>query len=177
MSNLIKFYLLLLLRYNENKPVTASRDTQEIYPLAGAEMLKIFSEYTYETSILDDFKFYEQKQDNMSEFKQKISTPNPQKNQNINFNFNKTEDPSEENDNYNQNFNSDINKSENQVESSFNTDITGQTTYTGDFKSFLQQGGVKKQQNAPKRIIKRVNSTENILNNNQKENISEDENN
>jgi hypothetical protein len=52
--------------YNENKPVTASRDTQEIHPIAGAEMLKIFSESPYESSILDDFKFFEQKQETMS---------------------------------------------------------------------------------------------------------------
>lgn len=51
--------------YNENKPVTASRDTQEIQPFAGAEVLKIFSESPYESSILDDFKFYEQKQDSL----------------------------------------------------------------------------------------------------------------
>jgi hypothetical protein len=52
--------------YNENKPVTASRDTQEIHPIAGAEMLKIFSESPYESSILDDFKFFEQKQDTLN---------------------------------------------------------------------------------------------------------------
>ena len=52
--------------YNENKSVTASRDTQEIPTNAGSEMLKIFSEYPYESSVLDDFKYYEHKQESLS---------------------------------------------------------------------------------------------------------------
>ncbi|CAG8658514.1 23802_t:CDS:2 [Cetraspora pellucida] len=44
---------------NENKPVTHSRDTQELLPEAGREMLNIFLNYRNETSILDDSKFYE----------------------------------------------------------------------------------------------------------------------
>ena len=39
--------------YNDNKPVTSSRDTQEIFPTAGLEMLKIFQEYPQEASIFD----------------------------------------------------------------------------------------------------------------------------
>ena len=39
--------------YNDNKPVTSSRDTQEIFPTAGMEMLKIFKEYPQEASIFD----------------------------------------------------------------------------------------------------------------------------
>ena len=35
------------------KPVTSSRDTQEIFPTAGMEMLKIFKEYPQEASIFD----------------------------------------------------------------------------------------------------------------------------
>jgi hypothetical protein len=58
----------LINEYNDNKSVTASRDTQEIHPIVGAEMLKVFTEFPYETSILDDFKFYEQKQDNQIKF-------------------------------------------------------------------------------------------------------------
>ncbi|CAG8448297.1 8038_t:CDS:2 [Cetraspora pellucida] len=49
-------------RNNENKPVTNSRDTQELYPEAGHEMLKKFFYYRNKTSILDDFKFYEKRQ-------------------------------------------------------------------------------------------------------------------
>ncbi|PKC63622.1 YTH-domain-containing protein [Rhizophagus irregularis] len=47
---------------NENKPVTNSRDTQELYPEPGREMLKIFYEYRSKTSILDDFEFYDKRQ-------------------------------------------------------------------------------------------------------------------
>jgi len=65
----IYYSIYRLSRYNENKPVSSSRDTQEIYSSAGAEMLKIFQEYKYESSILDDFDFYElqqQKMENLS---------------------------------------------------------------------------------------------------------------
>jgi len=48
---------------NENKPVTNSRDTQEVFLEPGKEMLKIFSTYKPKTSILDDFGFYDQKQE------------------------------------------------------------------------------------------------------------------
>ncbi|CAG8560510.1 7706_t:CDS:2 [Cetraspora pellucida] len=47
---------------NENKPVTNSRDTQELFPEAGHEMLKKFFYYQNRTSILDDFKFHEKRQ-------------------------------------------------------------------------------------------------------------------
>ncbi|KAF0542991.1 YTH-domain-containing protein [Gigaspora margarita] len=47
---------------NENKPVTNSRDTQELYPEPGREMLKIFFDYRSKTSILDDFEFYDKRQ-------------------------------------------------------------------------------------------------------------------
>nr|VDC93534.1 unnamed protein product [Brassica oleracea] len=44
----------IILENNDNKPVTNSRDTQE--------MLKIFKNYGAETSILDDFVFYEERE-------------------------------------------------------------------------------------------------------------------
>ncbi|CAG8742729.1 16992_t:CDS:2, partial [Gigaspora margarita] len=47
---------------NENKPVTNSRDTQELYPEPGRELLKIFFDYHSKTSILDDLEFYEKRQ-------------------------------------------------------------------------------------------------------------------
>jgi len=49
-------------RNNENKPVTNSRDTQELFPDPGREMLKIFFEFRSKTSILDDFEFYDKRQ-------------------------------------------------------------------------------------------------------------------
>ena len=39
--------------YNDNKPVTSSRDTQEIFTSAGIKMLKIFKDYPQESSIFD----------------------------------------------------------------------------------------------------------------------------
>ncbi|KZS90048.1 YTH-domain-containing protein [Sistotremastrum niveocremeum HHB9708] len=43
----------------ERKPVTNSRDTQELLPDAGLEMLKIFFTHPARTSLLQDFAFYE----------------------------------------------------------------------------------------------------------------------
>jgi len=43
---------------NENKPVTNSRDTQEILYPQGCELLKAFVSYTSKSSILDDFAYY-----------------------------------------------------------------------------------------------------------------------
>lgn len=43
----------------ERKPVTNSRDTQELLPDAGMEMLRIFFTHPARTSLLQDFAFYE----------------------------------------------------------------------------------------------------------------------
>ncbi len=51
------------LENNENKPVTNSRDTQEV-PLAKAkQVIKIVHSYQHSTSIFDDFDHYEKKQE------------------------------------------------------------------------------------------------------------------
>jgi len=42
-----------------NKPVTNLRDAQEIPYDAGMQMLKIFKEYTPQTTILDEFEYYD----------------------------------------------------------------------------------------------------------------------
>ncbi|GMH19785.1 hypothetical protein Nepgr_021626 [Nepenthes gracilis] len=52
----------IILENNEHKPVTNSRDTQEIMYKKGMEMLKIFKNYMSKTSILDDFMYYEHRQ-------------------------------------------------------------------------------------------------------------------
>jgi hypothetical protein len=59
----------ILLENNDNKPVTNSRDTQEVKLEQGIEMLQIFKNYETETSILDDFDFYEDRQKAMEERK------------------------------------------------------------------------------------------------------------
>jgi len=48
-----------LLNTQERKPVTNSRDTQELLPEAGQEMLRIFQSHPARTSLLQDFAFYE----------------------------------------------------------------------------------------------------------------------
>ncbi|KAI8807110.1 YT521-B-like domain-containing protein [Cladochytrium replicatum] len=48
---------------NENKPVTNSRDTQELMPDVGREMLRIFSEFKSRTCILDDWVWYDQREE------------------------------------------------------------------------------------------------------------------
>ncbi|KAJ0964931.1 hypothetical protein J5N97_026069 [Dioscorea zingiberensis] len=52
----------IILENNDNKPVTNSRDTQEVKFSQGTEMLNIFKSYSSKTSILDDFDFYENRQ-------------------------------------------------------------------------------------------------------------------
>ncbi|KAL0732069.1 hypothetical protein Bca4012_028163 [Brassica carinata] len=52
----------VILEYNENKPVTNSRDTQEVRLPEGNEVLDIFKNYAAKTSILDDFDFYENRE-------------------------------------------------------------------------------------------------------------------
>lgn len=48
--------------YNDNRPVTFSRDTQEIPLLQGKQMLKIIANHKSETCLFDDFELYEKKQ-------------------------------------------------------------------------------------------------------------------
>ncbi|KAF9526940.1 YT521-B-like domain-containing protein [Crepidotus variabilis] len=48
-----------LMNTQEKKPVTNSRDTQELLPDAGQEMLRIFHSHPSRTSLLQDFAFYE----------------------------------------------------------------------------------------------------------------------
>ncbi|KAL1205643.1 YTH domain-containing protein ECT3 [Cardamine amara subsp. amara] len=52
----------IILENNENKPVTNSRDTQEVRLPQGSEVLNIFKNYAAKTSILDDFDFYENRE-------------------------------------------------------------------------------------------------------------------
>jgi hypothetical protein len=50
------------LENNENKPVTNSRDTQEVPKEKGELVLKTIHEHKHTTSLFDDFEHYEQKQ-------------------------------------------------------------------------------------------------------------------
>ncbi|KAJ8322049.1 hypothetical protein KUTeg_000520 [Tegillarca granosa] len=51
------------LENNENKPVTNSRDTQEVPPEKGKQVLKIIHTFKHTTSIFDDFGHYEKRQE------------------------------------------------------------------------------------------------------------------
>ncbi|KAB1216139.1 YTH domain-containing family protein 2 [Morella rubra] len=59
----------ILLENNDNKPVTHSRDSQEVKLEEGIEMLKIFKNYDARTSILDDFDFYDERERALKERK------------------------------------------------------------------------------------------------------------
>ena len=86
-NNILKH---ITLENNENKPVTNSRDTQEVRKSStvnhlvlqfndsckftlqvkleqGLQLLKLFKEHVGKTSILDDFSFYETRQKVMQE--------------------------------------------------------------------------------------------------------------
>ncbi|KAG5682338.1 hypothetical protein PVAND_011697 [Polypedilum vanderplanki] len=51
------------LENNENKPVTNSRDTQEVPNAHGIQIMKIVHSYKHTTSIFDDFTHYEKRQE------------------------------------------------------------------------------------------------------------------
>ncbi|CAH1426788.1 unnamed protein product [Lactuca virosa] len=57
----------ILLENNDNKPVTHSRDSQEVKLEVGIAMLKIFKDHDAETSILDDFGFYDEREKDLQE--------------------------------------------------------------------------------------------------------------
>ncbi|KAK8477925.1 hypothetical protein V6N11_014336 [Hibiscus sabdariffa] len=61
----------ITLENNENKPVTNSRDTQEVNFEQGVQILKIFKDHSSKTCILDDFEFYEARQKKIQEKKAK----------------------------------------------------------------------------------------------------------
>ncbi|KAJ7461577.1 YT521-B-like domain-containing protein [Mycena latifolia] len=66
-----------LLNTTERKPVTNSRDTQELLAEAGQEMLRIFHTHPARTSLLQDFAFYElQAMQKMQGGGQGTSSPN-----------------------------------------------------------------------------------------------------
>ena len=58
------------LENNDNKPVTNSRDTQEVPPEKGVQVVKIIHSYKNQTSIFDDFGHYEKRQE--EEIKSKV---------------------------------------------------------------------------------------------------------
>ncbi|KAI4350369.1 hypothetical protein L6164_004831 [Bauhinia variegata] len=72
----------ITLENNENKPVTNSRDTQEVKFEKGIEILKIFKAHSSKTCILDDFGFYEARELTIQErksreqlFQKQVSKP------------------------------------------------------------------------------------------------------
>ena len=52
----------IILENNENKPVTFTRDTQEVGLKQGLEVLNIFKSYSEKSSLFDDFTFYENRE-------------------------------------------------------------------------------------------------------------------
>ncbi|KAL8217274.1 hypothetical protein R6Q57_024111 [Mikania cordata] len=65
----------IILQYNENKPVTNSRDTQEVKLEQGLQMIKVFKDHSSKQCILDDFEFYEERQKRIQEKKAKNQFP------------------------------------------------------------------------------------------------------
>ncbi|KAJ8529040.1 hypothetical protein K7X08_035875 [Anisodus acutangulus] len=61
----------ITLENNENKPVTNSRDTQEVKVDQGQQILKIFKDHISKQCILDDFEFYEDRQKRIQDKKAK----------------------------------------------------------------------------------------------------------
>ncbi|KAF0930617.1 hypothetical protein E2562_033814 [Oryza meyeriana var. granulata] len=61
----------IILENNDKKPVTNSRDTQEVRLDQGIHMLTIFKNHEAETTILEDFDFYEQREKAMLDVRQR----------------------------------------------------------------------------------------------------------
>uniref|UniRef100_A0A0D9W976 YTH domain-containing family protein n=1 Tax=Leersia perrieri TaxID=77586 RepID=A0A0D9W976_9ORYZ len=61
----------IILENNDNKPVTNSRDTQEVRLDQGMQMLTIFKNHEAETTILEDFDFYEQREKAVLDIRQR----------------------------------------------------------------------------------------------------------
>ncbi len=76
-----RIFRQIINEYNDNKPVTSSRDTQEIFPSAGMRMLKIFKEYPQESSIFDSMNMEEK----MMIYQQQQQNKNNNQRQQINF--------------------------------------------------------------------------------------------
>ncbi|XP_019101356.1 PREDICTED: uncharacterized protein LOC104705249, partial [Camelina sativa] len=66
------YFRHIILHNNENKPVTNSRDTQEVMLKQGLEALKLFKNHAERTSLLDDFMYYENRQRLMQEEKARL---------------------------------------------------------------------------------------------------------
>lgn len=67
----------IILENNENKPVTNSRDTQEVPTAQGIEVLQILHSYKHSTSLFDDFYHYEKKQEEEVSYKKPNSHHSP----------------------------------------------------------------------------------------------------
>ena len=52
-------YANFVISFNEGKPVPNSRDCQEVPFEIGIQVLEIFEKYKSQTSILDDYDYYE----------------------------------------------------------------------------------------------------------------------
>jgi len=63
------------LENNEGKPVTNSRDTQEVPPEKGCQVLRVIHQYRNTTSIFDDFSHYEklQNENNIQNVRRSLS--------------------------------------------------------------------------------------------------------
>lgn len=73
----------ITLENNENKPVTNSRDTQEVGLVQGIQILKIFKGHSGKTCILDDLEFYEARQKMMQERKAKQVVSSTRQDENV----------------------------------------------------------------------------------------------
>ncbi len=120
------------LENNDNKPVTNSRDTQEIPFDKGKQVLKVFHSYTHTSSIFDDFEHYEKRQDHQGE-------PGPANVDRASHNNNNSEKV------VNKNFELDSNGPENGVEEYVNDEegticeTTSNTTSTNNTSDQQQQ--------------------------------------
>lgn len=67
------YFRHITLENNENRPVTNSRDTQEVFYNQGMEVLKLFKSHPVKTTLLDDFMYYEKREKILLEGKGRLN--------------------------------------------------------------------------------------------------------
>lgn len=165
-------------------------------------MLRIFRDYAYETSILDAFSFYESREenippkttkdkddflnreqkdfssdDNISNIQNKIINTNKNFCRELNdFSHLDQKGQLEEQQNINTPYNINLDNFRNNNSDHFNKTSTSQANNLSNQNIHFHKNISSTLQNQPKRIIKKVNSTDNILKN-IKNDISEPESN
>ena len=138
---------------NENKPVTSSRDTQEICTNAGVKMLKIFRDYPQESTIFDS----------QNEISYPLNKGNYRNNNNVNMNMN---------------FGGNVNNMSNNMINNMKNNMNNNINYTPNKGNMMNMNNMN-MGNINLNNINNINmnNNKNIINNRNNMNVNNDLNN